>query len=309
MNNDQTITASAPGKLMLLGEHAVVYGQPCLVTAVDQRVEVTIAQNEQLELVAPHVKDTRFVSTAVDLFLKRYHVGNHFQLTTKGMANYGLGSSSAVTVAALKALSSYFNISLTEQALFDLAYEVVLAVQGLGSGFDIGAAVYGRTLYFKSGGQTIEPLNITTLPLIIGYSGVKADTVTLINQVKEKIQGEPKKGERIIEAIGKLVDEAKEQILKGDWERVGKLMDFNQEYLRDMGVSTEKLESMTSAAKKAGAYGAKLSGAGGGDCMIAIAPEEKRKGIIEAISYAGGQIIDIPVHAEGVKLLKSKNFL
>ena len=106
-NNKVTITASAPGKLMLLGEHAVVYGQPCLVTAVDQRMEVSITPSEQFAIEAPQVKDTRFVSVAIELFSRRYQVDNQFHLTTDGVANYGLGSSSAVTVATLSALAHF----------------------------------------------------------------------------------------------------------------------------------------------------------------------------------------------------------
>jgi len=79
-------------------------------------------------------------------------------------------------------------------------------------------------------------------------------------------------------------------------------MNFNQEYLRDLGVSTEKLESMISAAKKAGAWGAKLSGAGGGDCMIALVPSDKRKAVSDAIIATDGQIIDVAVNAESVKI-------
>ena len=87
-------------------------------------------------------------------------------------------------------------------------------------------------------------------------------------------------------------------MIGGDWERVGKLMDFNQEYLRDLGVSSEKLEALISAAKAAGAWGAKLSGAGGGDCMIAVGPP----GVKEAIRNAGGEVVDVTVNAEGVRV-------
>ncbi|MBI5619514.1 NUDIX domain-containing protein, partial [Candidatus Gottesmanbacteria bacterium] len=98
------------------------------------------------------------------------------------------------------------------------------------------------------------------------------------------------------------VGEAKLRILEGDWERVGKLMDFNHEYLRDLGVSTEKLEDLILAAKKAGAWGAKLSGAGGGDCMIALARSEKREEISRAIEKTGGEVLDVSAHAEGARV-------
>ncbi len=131
------------------------------------------------------------------------------------------------------------------------------------------------------------------MPLVIGYTGVKADTVTLMANVAEKMKAQPERVNRIYDAIAKLVEEAKSKMIEGDWERVGKLMDFNQEYLRDLGVSSEKLEALISAAKSAGAWGAKLSGAGGGDCMIALHPDgtSGKRRIEDAITKAGGQVI------------------
>ncbi len=103
------------------------------------------------------------------------------------------------------------------------------------------------------------------------------------------------------EAYNALGGGIKEKIIENDWERVGKLMDFNQEYLRDLGVSSEKLETLISAAKGAGAWGAKLSGAGGGDCMIALAHPKKRASVEAAITGAGGKVIHILPHAHGVR--------
>ena len=300
------VTASAPGKLMLFGEHAVVYGYPCLVTAVDQRLVVIIEETNNGKIVvdAPEVKDTRFVDVAIAEAIKTWNIHhNGFRLTTKSdfSGKYGLGSSSAVTVATLKALASFYHMNVDSRVLFDVAYRVVVSVQGAGSGFDVASAIWGGTLYYEKMKLTIEPLQSTGMPLIVGYTGVKADTTSLIAEVAKKRQSEPQKVDRIFDAIAKLVEEAKEKMIEGDWERVGRLMDFNQEYLRDLGVSSEKLESLISAAKKAGAWGAKLSGAGGGDCMIALAPSDKKEAISMAIENAGGEVIDVKASAEGVR--------
>ncbi len=306
-----TITTSAPGKLMLFGEHAVVYGYPCIVTAISERLYITEGESD-------YKGDTRFIDAAV----KAWGKGDE-KLSAKSAfsGKYGFGSSSAVTVAALKALRPNAN----SREIFDTGYKIVLDIQGKGSGFDVAAAIYGGTLYFVTGGKVIEPIRfresnsqtispiharyresndqiVSNIPLIVGYTGVKADTVTLINQVAEKKAHNPEKVERIFDAIAKLVEEAKIKMLDGDWERVGKLMDFNQEYLRDLGVSSEKLESLISAAKRAGAYGAKLSGAGGGDCMIVLARSDKQEVINKAIKEAGGEVIDVTPNAEGVRV-------
>lgn len=278
------IKVSAPGKLMLLGEHAVVYGYPCIVTAISERLFVATD-------VGNGPQDTRFIDAAI----KAWGKGDEkLSATSMFSGKYGFGSSSAVTVATLKLLRP----DATNQEIFDAAYKIVLDVQGAGSGFDVAAAVYGGTLYYEKTKPTIEPLVMTDIPLIVGYTGVKADTVSLIEDVAKKRENEPEKVERIFQGIAKIVDEAKEKMVEGDWERVGKLMDFNQEYLRDLGVSSEKLEKLIFAAKEAGAWGAKLSGAGGGDSMIAVGPPEVK----EAIKQAGGEVVDLLPNAEGVRV-------
>ena len=301
------LKVSAPGKLLLFGEHAVVYGQPCIVTAVDQRLEVNIEKTEdgKISIDAPQVKNTSFVEEAIRQAVEKWGIKhNGLKINTKSTFSgvYGFGSSAASIVATLKALVTLFNIKVDKKELFDLAYVVTLKIQGLGSGFDVASSIYGGTIYFLSGGKTIEPLEISTMPLIVAYSGVKSNTVEMVKMVSDKRNTYPEKVDRIFQAIGKIVDEGKERILEGDWERVGKLMDFNQEYLRDLGVSTQKLEDLISAAKKAGAYGAKLSGAGGGDCMMCLAPDGKEEAIKEALKKIGGEVIDVNSSAEGVRI-------
>jgi mevalonate kinase len=153
----------------------------------------------------------------------------------------------------------------------------------------------------------ITPLTIPSIPLLVGYSGVKADTVTLINQVKERANKYPQVIEGIYDAMEMIVPLAKEAIERADWQTVGELMNINQGYLSSLGVSSGKLEGMIFASRDAGAYGAKLSGAGGGDCMIMLAPEDKVKAVKEGIRKAGGENIHVQTNAEGVRVEKGSN--
>lgn len=301
------INVSAPGKLMLLGEHAVVYGQPCIVTAVDERLEVVAEKTEDgnITIDAPDVKNTSFVEEAIRQCVEKWNIKHTgLKITTKSTFSgvYGFGSSAASTVGVLKALTSLFDVNVDNKALFDLAYAVTVKIQGLGSGFDVASSIYGGTLYFLSGGKTIDPMDVGAMPMIVAYSGIKSSTVEMVRMVREKRDKYPDKVDRIFLGITKLVEDAKTRMLEGDWERVGKLMDFNQEYLRDLGVSSEKLETLISAAKNAGAWGAKLSGAGGGDCMIALAPPERQVAVKDAIMSVGGQVIAVRANAQGVRL-------
>jgi len=282
------VKTSAPGKLMLFGEHAVVYNYPCIVTAVSPRIYVEVEKTSgQFKIDAPQVKNTRFVEETVKLFCKKYKVGNKIIIKTYSdfSSQYGFGSSSAVTVALIYALSKLYKIELSKREIFDLGYKVVKQVQGVGSGFDIAAAIFGGTLYFVTGGKVIEPLAVKELPLVIGYSGTKASTSTMIKNLKPDF--------KIFDEIKKIVETAKITLVNGDWKRTGELMNQNHKLLQELGVSTEKLDKMCQAAVLSGAYGAKLSGAGGGDCMIALVLENKIKLVESSIISVGGEIIKV----------------
>lgn len=327
------ITVSAPGKLVLFGEHAVVYGRPCIVTAMDQRMKATVELTTEpiFQLNAPDVgvthyqkplnqlgkgnipKGAKFVEIALKNFLTsqstsevkkmRLHPGG-VRVNTKSQFSslFGFGSSSASIVCVIKALAELTGKKLSNKQLFDLSYKTVLDVQGKGSGFDVAAAIYGGTLYFVTGGRLIQPLKITSLPIIVGYSGIKFDTVRLVNIVAQKAKKYPNLVSDVYDQIGQLVNQARKAILKEDFKTLGELMNFNEGYLAVLGVEGKKLAEMIYAARDAGAYGAKLSGAGIGDCMIAIAPPSKVQAVKSAITKAGGQVIGIKTNVEGVKI-------
>lgn len=323
------VTVSAPGKLMLMGEHAVVYGRPCLVTAINWRLKISVEILEESLLIVKTKesevgeyrkalgelgkgeipKEVKFVELALFNFLNKYpiEVGVSMQTLNKFPTQYGFGSSSAVTVCVIKALSELFNINLSNKELFDLCYKTVLDVQRQGSGFDVAAAIYGRTLYFKAGGSTIKQLVEEGIILVVGYSGVKSDTVAMMNLVQKKMESYKTGVEKSFDSIAKLVDEAKVAILDKDWGRLGTLMDYNQNYLEDLGVSTDKLNQMIEGARRAGAYGAKLSGAGGGDCMIAVVSADNKQRVSDAIQSVGGEIIQTEVNANGVTIISGSS--
>lgn len=334
---NNSITVSAPGKLMLLGEHAVLYGRPCIVTAVGQRMKATVELTGQpiFQLNAPDVsvenytkpmeqlgkgdipKGAKFVEIAVANFLIRHPERlRHFvgeaegsigiKVTTKSefSSQFGFGSSSASTVCVVYALSQLTGAKLSQKEIFKLSYKTVLDIQGKGSGFDVAAAVFGETLYFVIGGKVIEPLKIDHLPFVVGYSGIKVDTVTLINEVAKKAEKYPWVIDNIYDQIGLLVNLAKTALQKGDLKSLGELMNLNEGYLSTLSVEGKKLADMVYAAREAGAYGAKLSGAGIGDCMIALVPQKSRKAVEKAINNAGGQTIDIKTNVPGVRIEK-----
>lgn len=267
------------GKLLLFGDFAVVYGQPCLVAAIDRYVTV--------KPVKKIGQESKFVAAARKMFAAKYGPVD-FGFKIHGFSSqYGLGSSAAVTVAVVQAMFENKNIKVTKKELFNFCYQVVKQVQGVGSGFDLAAAIYGGVVYFVTGGKKIERLAVKELPLVVGYSGIKADTASMVSQAASKINNQ------FLSQSAKVVEQAKTALIKKDWAKAGELMSQNQQLLNQLEVSTPKLDELIQAALKAGAYGAKLSGAGGGDCMIALASDDKKPAVETAISQAGGQVLKV----------------
>ena len=319
------VTASAPGKLLLLGDHAVVYNHPCLVTAVDLRYEVSVCRQDgaALEIETPELRrqnetyrvsirdagrqyraETAFVEAAVVQMLRRYGVETGLKISTRGPErSFGLGSSSAVTVAALAAVDRLFNLGLSRRELFNAGYQAVLDVQQLGSGFDVAAAVYGGTLRYVTGGKEIEPLAAAELPFVVGYSGAKVGTINLVKAVAERRRLYPEMVDSLFAVAHRAVDYGRDYLLAGDWDAFGGLMNVHQGVLEALGVSTGRLSALIYAARDAGASGAKLSGAGGGDCMFAAVDGDSRAAVAQAVEAAGGELVTLALGAEGVRIV------
>ncbi len=323
----EIVKTSAPGKLMLFGEHAVVYGKPCIVTAVGHRMKVSIEKipGESIQFYAPDIgmldyfervddlgresspKEIKFVSVAIRNFFNNFDVKSGLKVETKSdfSSEFGFGSSSAVTVATIKALSELFEHRVDNDELFRLSYTTILDVQGVGSGFDVAAAVWGGTIFFVKGGGKIEPLAAGKLPLVVGYTGIKADTPTLVRQVADFYGKNKKLVGKIFDSIGDIVEEGRMALQSHDYKRLGALMDQNQMLLDKLRISSPELENLITAARRAGAYGAKLSGAGGGDCMIAFVDQRNIREVESAIEEKGGRIINVKTGAEGVRIEKA----
>ncbi|MBZ0282923.1 MAG: mevalonate kinase [Anaerolineae bacterium] len=319
-----SITASAPGKLVLFGDHAAVYGYPCLVTAVDLRFYVKAEHSDQsyIQIETPELrsqgtvrhiqltnqdgespKETAFMEAAIKEFFKNRQLKNGIRLTTHGpLVTFGLGSSSAITVATIKALAMLMDIELSSRQIFDLSYAAVLSVQGAGSGVDVAAAVYGGTVYYVKGGAQLEIIKTPPLPILIGYSGEKVQTTNYITQVKMLQKRHMLKVNQIFSIMEAIVEDAKTTIIAGDWQTLGELANMHQGLLDAFGVVTPQLFLPIYAARISGAWGAKLSGAGGGDCMFAVVSTNKSQAIADSIQQAGGQIVNLPVAAQGVRI-------
>ena len=292
-------TASAPGKVYLFGEHAVVYGQPAVPCAVQLRARVTVDRHasglrvhaDDLSLdgftvdygeAGPAVEApaslvaaaTEYVSEAVESAREAAReagvdASTGLDVTVEGEIppGAGLGSSAAVVVATLAAVSAELGVELAHEDLAERAYEVERTVQGEASRADTFCSTMGGAVRVE--GSECERIGAPDLPLVVGYDGGGGDTGELVAGVQTRTE-EYGFAADTVTAIGDLVRRGERALAAGDLDTLGELMDINHGLLSALGVSARSLDAMVWAAREAGARGAKLTGAGGGGCIVAL---------------------------------------
>jgi mevalonate kinase len=313
--------ASAPGKIILTGEHFVVYGEPALVVAIDRRVIAKVAErrDEALRVVSDMGiagvfegdsfrvekggSDSKSflepVRIAVEAVMDRVGVkrGLDIEVQSNIPVGAGLGSSSAVSVATVASVGRVLGVELSQQDIADLSLAAEKFVHINPSGVDPTISTYGGLILYKRG-EGIKRLQLTSnLSLVIGNTGLSRNTGSLVKYVRERRDRLPHVVNPLIGLAGTLTREAVEALLEGNIQKFGELMDVDHGFLVAVGVSNETLDRLVYAARRAGALGAKLTGAGGGGCMVALCTRETQVQVAEAIRGAGG----IPIMAETVE--------
>ena len=295
--------ASAPGKIILFGEHAVVYGQPALavpVTQVQAEVRIdkifspgirinapSIQLNEKLDALAPDHPLAATVRNTLDT-LEVDSLNNAAILIRSNIpVASGLGSGAAVSVAIIRALAKQLKKTLTDEQVSALAYETEKLYHGTPSGIDNTVVTYARPVYFIKG-HPIEILQVKKpFTIVIGDTGVPASTKESVRDVRVQQHKRTERYETLFAAIGSIADTARQLIESGMPESLGPLMDENHALLRNMKVSSPELDNLVETARKAGALGAKMSGGGRGGNMIALVQTGKAGAVARALKEAG----------------------
>ncbi len=301
--------ASAPGKIILFGEHAVVYGRPALavpVTQVHADVEVVESGSRGIWIDAPavdlHVELNTLPSdhplaSVIHNFLFLWRVSPFPDLEVRISSTIpvasGLGSGAAVTVALSRALASHFNHSITDEEVNAFAYEIEKLHHGMPSGIDNTVITYARPVYFIKG-TPIETFRVgRPFTIVIGDTGIHAPTKESVGDVRKLWEADRPRWETIFDQVGGIAQTARELIERGDTDQLGLLMDQNHALLQEMTVSSPELDRLVLAARESGALGAKMSGGGRGGNMIALVTTETAEKVSKSLQQAGARNIII----------------
>ncbi len=304
------ITCSAPGKVYLFGEHAVVYGQPAIACAVERRVfaSVKLLNSGRISIRAMDQRrdcpstDFTYICQAVRVIKARTanDFGAEIAIKSELPPSQGLGSSAAVTVSTIKALSECLGIGLRDQEIAEMGYQVECAIQGRASPTDTFVSATGGVVIIDD--TKTSHLMHPDVSIIVGATGVMRSTGDVINDVARLKRDYPEIIEKILCTIGDITRLGERKLSEGDINGVGALMNINHGLLESLGVSNITLDKLVYKARDEGALGAKMTGAGRGGCMFAIARGSSADLVAEAIAQAGAQVFITTVSDAGLRI-------
>lgn len=321
------LKVSAPGKCILLGEHAVVYGHPALAVSIDLRLnlEITIQNHEsESHIIDGNVlkpENHPHVTGALNEIWESKTQMLNINVSSEIPTSAGLGSSAALSVAIATGLITANRKKINLEEISSIAHKLEASAQdGLASPMDTSTSTHGgcillanqnlgdNWLYSRKLNEKRWEIhsfelheNMKNASIVIGHTGIHSSTAEMVRGVKERLERNPEL-KQDINAINALTKLGVNAIEEGDLEALGAVMNLNHIHLQNIGVSCTELDNLVSVARET-ALGAKLTGSGGGGCMIALSknPTETARDI----ELAGGRSYICKFGVEGVKIEES----
>ena len=303
--------ATAPGKIILFGEHAVVYGRPAIAAPLSQlraKASVTYSSSNNCYIIAPDLNrhdrlqdlppdDALALAARQVLAVAQLRQPPDVTIRVKSQIPIasGMGSGAAIAAAIIRALAIHLNRPdlQTNEMVSALTYEVEKIHHGTPSGIDNTVVAYEQPICFvrQSPQNQIEPFNVAKpLRFVVADTGVRSSTKEVVGDVRCQYNEQPAKFAHIFDQCGRIAKAARQAIEAGNVAKVGQLMTENHTWLQKMTVSSPELDTLVEAALQAGALGAKLSGAGRGGNMIAlVSDDEEETAVRTALHQAGAK--------------------
>lgn len=301
------ISQSASGKAILLGEHAVVYGQPAIAIPISsRRVSVRIEPNltgpsGKMRVIAPifdldqdflALPESHPIYQAISLTLKELGIEQIPTCTLTISANLtissGLGFSAALAVAIIKALAEFLGHPLDLETVNRLAFICETFVHGHPSGIDNTTVTYEKPILFQKGFEPIILKPSKALHFVLADSGIRKSTYDTVAQLREELKLNPDYVQSRIEEIGDLVRKATANLTDPNRELQADLINRNQEILRELNLSCPELDRLIDIALANGALAAKLTGGGKGGHMLALVEESQIENVFSALNQTSG---------------------
>ena len=299
------------GKVILLGEHSVVHGRPALALSVERGAEVTLspvtgaADRTRLHIepwevdidTGPQANVGREpLQQALRIARAFYSDELELQLhaTMRLPSGAGMGSSAALGVAVLRALDQARGLTRPDAEIYQRSLDWERVFHGNPSGVDNAMATYGGMALFKKGEPLTHVVPRHPVSLVVAYSGTSSSTKLMVDSVAHQLAREPERMNRAFDAIAEIVLSGKSALEQGELHNLGQLMTMNHQLLSSMMLSTDALEEMIAAALAAGSLGAKVTGAGGGGCMVALVDTaESKRAVSDALEQLGKTVYEV----------------
>ncbi|MCW4032332.1 MAG: hypothetical protein NWF08_02950 [Candidatus Bathyarchaeota archaeon] len=304
---NKNVTVEVPGRICLMGDKVDLLGKPVIGMAINLMMTINYEEknNGMIEFYSHNTKerirfklgssppeniDLAYWSVLYERLKKYIEKGFYIDVNSEIPIGAGLSTSAALSIGFIKALNQALELNLSTKEIAELAY--------LGENHDLGiqcgrldqyTEAFGGVVFINTDkNPSIENLDIDELPVVVGDSMEERKASLILNRVKKQIKEKDPSTLKAFEIIENCVYQAKEALIKRNFKKLGKLMDIQQKQERVIEADTKKIIDLCNAAKDAGALGAKQMGAGGGGCMVAIAPGKQTE-VAQAIENAGGR--------------------
>ena len=321
------VISEVPGKCILFGEHAVVYGFPAISMAIPLKSRCTLQKSnkDQLEINFESLNEQFKGKNFADLhsklpsrydqiifglneFIEKYNIklGNLIiKISSELISNAGLGSSASTSIAMISAVSEYFDLNLREIDLMEFAFQMEKITHGNPSGVDHTTCLFGKMIYFQDGKyRFVVPPD--DFQLLITYTNQAHNTKNVVSNVQKIKDEKPDLFNSLMEKIGYYTQIAEEELIDGNYEEVGKLMNLSQDFLSQLNISNNSISIINTIALSNGAYGSKLTGAGLGGCVITLGSENTLKKISKILKSKNYWNLIAKIDKDGVRTVRKE---